>query len=454
LSIYPNNSFTLLLLGKVTNTASNDENKELVKLYDKTFEAYKNNNFEEVKLLKAEADKKYSGNNLRPKFEFLLALSVGKTGKVDEFKQALTFITKEFPKTDVSEEAKQMLLILNKTEKKIELVKLDSALVDFELEPNEKHYYVFAIKNVKANFTDYVEKTYAYNEAFAANDNLRINALMSNEGYQYLLVREFANQKKAEEYKTRQNSPKKESIVCECGKKYKFGSGLWKHKKTCYFTEKKALETNTNTYDKQIIQMLLKENSELKNMVMEVCKNAQPSNTHISNTNSHNKTFNLQFFLNEQCKDAMNIMDFVNSIKLQISDLESVGKLGYVNGMHKIIVNNLNALDIHKRPVHCSDAKREIMYVKDEDKWEKENEEKKKLKKAIKQITHKNISLISEWKNKFPDCIYSDSLKSDQYNHIIIESMGGAGTDNDTNENKIIKLVSKDVLIEKEKEKE
>jgi tetratricopeptide (TPR) repeat protein len=200
LSIYPNNSFTLLLLGKVTNTASNDENKELVKLYDKTFEAYKNNNFEEVKLLKAEADKKYSGNNLRPKFEFLLALSVGKTGKVDEFKQALTFITKEFPKTDVSEEAKQMLLILNKTEKKIELVKLDSALVDFELEPNEKHYYIFAIKNVKANFTDYVEKTYAYNEAFAANDNLRINALMSNEGYQYLLVREFANQKKAEEY--------------------------------------------------------------------------------------------------------------------------------------------------------------------------------------------------------------------------------------------------------------
>jgi len=183
---------------------------------------------------------------------------------------------------------------------------------------------------------------------------------------------------------------------------------------------------------------------------MEVCKNAQQSNTHISNTNSHNKTFNLQFFLNEQCKDAMNIMDFVNSIKLQISDLESVGKLGYVNGMHKIIVNNLNALDIHKRPVHCSDAKREIMYVKDEDKWEKENEEKKKLKKAIKQITHKNISLISQWKNKFPDCIYSHSVKSDQYNQIIIESMGGSGTDNEINENKIIKLVSKDVLIEKE----
>ena len=258
------------------------------------------------------------------------------------------------------------------------------------------------------------------------------------------------HQKNAEEYgKSIENSPKKDFIVCECGKKYKFGSGLWKHKKTCYFTEKKAPGSDP-TSDKQVIMMLLKENSELKNMVMEVCKNVQPSNTHISNTNSHNKTFNLQFFLNEQCKDAMNIMDFVNSIKLQISDLESVGKLGYVNGMHKIIVNNLNALDIHKRPVHCSDAKREIMYVKDEDKWEKENEEKKKLKKAIKQITHKNISLISEWKNKFPDCIYSDSLKSDQYNQIIIESMGGPGTDNDTNENKIIKLVSKDVLIEKE----
>jgi uncharacterized membrane protein len=142
-------------------------------------------------------------------------------------------------------------------------------------------------------------------------------------------------------------------------------------------------------------------------------------------------------------------MDFVDSLKLQLSDLESVGKLGFVEGISNIILKNLKALDVTQRPVHCSDTKREVLYVKDEDKWEKENQERKRLKKAIKHIAHKNSKMLQEFKNTYPDCIYSDSKKSDQYNKIIVESMGGSGKDDD-NENKIIKKISKEVIITKD----
>ena len=169
-----------------------------------------------------------------------------------------------------------------------------------------------------------------------------------------------------------------------------------------------------------------KENSDFKtmlmeqsNMMMEVIKNG----THNTTTNSHNKSFNLQFFLNETCKDAMNIMDFVDSIKIQLCDIESIGELGYVNGMSKLIIKHLNALDENMRPVHCSDSKRDSLYVKDKNIWEKEDSENNKIKKAIKYISHKNICAIPEWKSKYPDCIYSDSKKSNQYNHIVVEAM-------------------------------
>jgi TolA-binding protein len=200
LAKYPENPYSLLLIGKSANTAATDQNKELIKLYDKTFEAYKANEFETVKALKIEADKKFPGNNFRPKFEFINALAIGKTEKVENFKQALSLIIKDFAKTDIADQAKEILDILNKSATKIEIVSKDSTLVPFNMEPNEKHYYIMAIKNMKANFTEYVEKTYAYNEAYASADNLRINAMLSNEGYQYMLVREFPNQKKAEEY--------------------------------------------------------------------------------------------------------------------------------------------------------------------------------------------------------------------------------------------------------------
>jgi hypothetical protein len=145
----------------------------------------------------------------------------------------------------------------------------------------------------------------------------------------------------------------------------------------------------------------------------------------------------------------MNIMDFVDSIKLQLTDLEKVGQIGYVEGISNIITTNLKALDVTQRPIHCTDKKRETLYIKDEDKWEKENEEKKKIKKAIKKVANKNIMLLKKFKEVHPDCGESSSKFSDQYNRILIESMGGLG-DNDTEkENKIIQNISNASIINK-----
>ena len=255
------------------------------------------------------------------------------------------------------------------------------------------------------------------------------------------------------------------NYICDiCSKNYTSRNGLWKHKKKC------QIEKSIDIADRdQLILMLIKQNSELikeqtdikhiildqqnkmieqQNIVLEISKNG--THNTITNTNSHNKTFNLQFFLNETCKDAMNIMDFVDSIKLQLTDLENVGKVGYVEGISNIIVKNLNALDVTQRPVHCADKKREIMYVKDKDKWEKDEDNKKKIRKAIKRVVFKNQRLIPQFKEAHPDCLKSASKFSDQYNKIIVESMGGSG-DNDTEkEDKIIRNISKNITIDKE----
>jgi len=260
-----------------------------------------------------------------------------------------------------------------------------------------------------------------------------------------------------------------DKFICICGKQYKYRQGLFTHKKICKintngYNYNHSSETNhkNNINEESEIKILtscilnviqenkclMQQNQDLTNKIVDIYKNTNNGTT-INNINSNNKTFNLNVFLNEDCKDAMNIMDFVDSLKLQLCDLESVGKLGFIEGISNIIVKNLNALDIHKRPIHCSDLKRETMYVKDENKWEKENAEKNKLRKAIKYIAHKNTKLLPEFKNKYPDCIYSDSKKSDQYNALIIESMGGRGDNDLEKENKIIKIIAREVIIDK-----
>jgi hypothetical protein len=196
---------------------------------------------------------------------------------------------------------------------------------------------------------------------------------------------------------------------------------------------------------------LIKETSGFKTAMMEnqnTMLKVIENGTH-NTTNSHNKSFNLQFFLNETCKDAMNIMDFVNSLKIELSDLENVGKVGYVNGVSNIIVKNLNLLDETKRPVHCTDTKREVMYVKDENKWEKEDETKKNIKKLIKHVTYKNSKLLKEYKAKYPGCESSDSKYSYTYDKLLVETYGGKGDNDQEKENKIIRNIAKEVTIEK-----
>ena len=250
-----------------------------------------------------------------------------------------------------------------------------------------------------------------------------------------------------------QNSKNKNQCP-NCTKSYNDRAGLWRHKKKCTGIQNDDEPANNNINPDLIIEIikqnqeLQKQNYDLQKQIIEVCKNnANTINSH--NTNSHNKSFNLQFFLNETCKDAMNIMDFVDSIKLQLTDLEKVGKLGYIEGISNIIVKNLNSLDESKRPVHCTDSKREVMYVKDEDKWEKENEEKIKLRKVIKQVTHKNSKLLKDYVNLYPDCWKSDSKLSDYYNKLVIEAMGGKGDNYFDKEDKIIHNIAKEVIIEK-----
>ena len=258
-------------------------------------------------------------------------------------------------------------------------------------------------------------------------------------------------------------------FLCNCGKIYKHSSSLYAHKKTCVCINNQSTSSdNENTItDKNLqqkidiydlVKFLMKENSEIKhmmieqqgkmmeqqNIVLEIAKNG----THNTITNSHNKAFNLNFFLNETCKDAMNINDFVESIKLQVSDLENVGEVGFVEGISNIIVKNLNALDVTQRPIHCTDKKREIIYIKDENVWEKD-ESQCKMRRMIKKVVSKNQRLIPKFKEQYPDYNKYHSKTSDKYNKLIIESMGGSGDNDAEKEDKIVRNIVKNVVVDK-----
>ncbi len=258
-------------------------------------------------------------------------------------------------------------------------------------------------------------------------------------------------------------------FTCKCGRHYRDRSGLWKHKQKCSLNNNKNSEldlddnigenddsdeelfTLADISDKKLILQLLTQNQELQKTIIELTKNGinnYNSNNSTNINNSNNKTFNLQVFLNETCKNAMNITDFVNSIQPTLEDLENVGRVGYAEGISNIIINNLRKMEITERPIHCSDTKREVTYIKSDDEWNKETEDKPILLKAIKDVANKNIQNIMEWKDMHPGCTSADSRKNDTFLKIVSNSMCGSDTDEITkNFNKIIKNLSKEVAI-------
>ena len=270
-----------------------------------------------------------------------------------------------------------------------------------------------------------------------------------------------------------QKEKKGEKNVCDCGQLFKSRTTLWRHKQKCdYYNEEqnqenqepekvKQFETNEPT-TKEIIDLMriqMLENQELRKImlsqqhqIIELASKTSITNTNTNcNNNSNNtNTFNLNMFLNEKCKDAINISEFVDNVKIQLSDLENFGHMGYVEGVSQILINNLKDLDTYSRPIHCSDLKREVLYIKDNNEWTKETDDKPVLKSAIKRIANKNIKQIQTWKDENPGCCDSDSKKNDQYMKIVMNSMsGGTSEEQINNISQIVKNVVKVVAIEK-----
>ena len=254
-----------------------------------------------------------------------------------------------------------------------------------------------------------------------------------------------------------------------CAKTYLTKAGLWKHQKTC--EEKKDggkvvqfLMRDNHELKAMMIEMM-KSNHELHIQMLELCKQSSTTSAvaHMAagggggggggttitanhtNTNSHNKTFNMQVFLNEHCKDAMNLSEFVDSIQLNLDDLESVGKAGFVEGIANIIVGKLRATDVHMRPIHCSDAKREVMYIKENNKWAKEGPNNENMRKFVQFIERKNIKLLGEYQQKYPESQDYESPRNDHYLHLSLTATCATQEHLD----KVISRIAKEVLIDK-----
>ena len=266
------------------------------------------------------------------------------------------------------------------------------------------------------------------------------------------------------------------SNVCcpHCNKKYSGTNNLWKHLKICKEVkppspttelENTLIDSNPlmNTQEmfmefmkksEEVQNVLIKQNEEYKQQIIELTKQQLVVTNTMNNTTNNNTTnnnqFNLNVFLNEKCKDAINIMDFIESLQLQISDLEQTGKLGYIDGITRIFVNGLKELDVYKRPIHCTDIKRETVYVKDKDAWEKENEDKPKLKTAINRVSQLNLKQLKKWQEQNPEYEDVNSDKNDEFIHLSTQAIGCyTPKENEKNTDKIMKNVLKQVVVDK-----
>lgn len=269
---------------------------------------------------------------------------------------------------------------------------------------------------------------------------------------------------------------KQDLVTCQnCNKSFANTSGLWKHKHKCNIKNDRSIEQNNNItnemfmefmkHSKEIQQFLYEQNKDLQNTLIEktcefqnvvidqnnkIIELSKNPSTMINSNNTTNQQFNIQFFLNETCKDAMNITDFVNSLQLQIEDFETTGKLGYIEGISRIIINGLRRIDTTKRPIHCTDVKRETLYVKDEDTWEKEEPEKTKLKKAVNQVARMNLSQLPKWQKENPESEILDTKENNDYVKYSLVALGGKDQEEDDKFiEKIMKNVLREVIIDK-----
>jgi len=247
---------------------------------------------------------------------------------------------------------------------------------------------------------------------------------------------------------------------CVCGKSYKHRQSLFNHKQKCNglsdldmplcekedIVEKEKSPSITN----DMILTLIEQNKELQKQLIEMSKQTNVVNNTTTNNNTMNNQFNLNVFLNEDCKDALNIADFINSLKLTVNDLEQTGKLGFTQGITRIFVQALQQLDINMRPLHCTDIKRETVYIKDQDTWEKEDAEKTKLRNVIKQLARKNLRVLPEWQSENPEYIHLDTPENKQFMEISISSLGAEYDDEQEKmDDKIIRNVLKEVVLDK-----
>ena len=255
--------------------------------------------------------------------------------------------------------------------------------------------------------------------------------------------------------------PKNAKIFkCECGKDYTARNSLWYHKAHCTYIEStNSRAHNVDNVDPppqviSIMESLINDNRDFKKLlieqnsqILELAKNTQIINNHT--TNHNNQKFNLNFFLNDTCKDAMSITDFLRNMNVHIDEIEYIGNHGYVNGMTKMIMDRLKDMDITKRPIHCTDIKRETMYIKDDAGWSKDTDDLTKLRKILSRISMNNYRTVPDWRTAHPDCEVMESRTYDFCYKMMRAILGDVEEEQIKLDNKIIKTMAKELFIQK-----
>jgi hypothetical protein len=275
---------------------------------------------------------------------------------------------------------------------------------------------------------------------------------------------DYKKHEQTQKHKQSVQDSKNKTTCTTCGKHYTTSSGLWKHKEKCNGNQvanqddvitKRDLFNLLNKRD----EIMSKKDEDFRALILEVVKATQVTNSHNTMTNSHNTTinnpvnnsFNINFFLNETCKEAMNLSEFIQTIKSNLNEIEKIGQLGYVDGLSEMIIQNLNAIGINKRPIHCTDAKRETMYVKENNMWNKEDEALNLIQNMINEVQRINLRQLPLWREKHPTCTRSDSMHTEVYNNMSQELMGGdcRKVKIATKDEKIISKIAKSVTVNK-----